>query len=164
MTARERWHHQLAGERRKRAERTPKAVLRARSLIALFRTQGKLEAMSADELIERILAWRPPVAGMSRVVAEREVAGAIFRGEPDTQDMVCPPRWRASFEAGRELCEHARTMLQSGVPPEEWPEIPELETRAIGPDWREIASEEAERRIEEHWLPVLEDPRLWVRS
>lgn len=79
------------------------------------------------------------------------------------EDMVCPARRRESFEAGRELCEHARGMLESGVPPEEWPEIPELETRAIGPDWHEIAPEEAEWRIEEHWLPVLEDPRLWVR-
>jgi hypothetical protein len=61
----------------------------ARSLIALLRIRYLLPDMSAEELVDRILSWRPvPV----RTQVEREVGLAIHRREPGTEHMECPPR------------------------------------------------------------------------
>jgi hypothetical protein len=77
----------------------------ARSLIRLFRYQGMLSGMSADELIERIVSWRPvPDGGWLRSTAEREVAPAIYNQEPGRENMACPSRWCESLLAGVELC------------------------------------------------------------
>lgn len=76
----------------------------ARDLIRLFRTQGFLSGMDTDELVNRILAWRPePEGGRSRNTVEREVALAIHRGEPGTEHMECLSAWRESFTAAAEI-------------------------------------------------------------
>lgn len=161
MSPREWWQHRVDMDRVERSHNMPKDVYHCRDLIGLYRVQDKLAGMTADELIGRILAWSPPTSGLTRDVAEREVARAIYNGAPGTEDMVCPPRWRDCFVAADELREHARGLIERGVQPEEWPDIPDLTTRAIGPDWEDITQAEAERRIEEIMVPVWEDPRYW---
>lgn len=96
----------LARGRIRRREMVDGDTRHARSLIRLFRAQGRLSQMSADELVERIVSWRPvPEGGRSRFAAEREVAYAIYNQEEDTENMVCPPEWREAFVAGAELRE-----------------------------------------------------------
>lgn len=70
-------------------------------VIRLLRMQGRLPA-STEGLRERLLRWRPPLG--TRAV-ERVLARAIYDQEPGTENMVCPPEWRESFVAARELLE-----------------------------------------------------------
>ena len=94
----------LARARIRRNEMIDEDTRHARSLIRLFRTQNRLSQMSAEELVERIISWRPvPEGGRSRATAEREVAYAIYNQEEGTENMVCPPGWREAFACGDEL-------------------------------------------------------------
>lgn len=148
----------------------------ARSLIGLFRVQHFLPGMGVDELVGRILDWRPlPAGGRSRVAVEREVALAIHRGKPGTESMACPPRWRTSFAAGDELRKRwlaisdedlAEYYLRRERIEEEGDEeelerwaadyeeglgIPRgLEEEFVGPDAGAITAEERQRRIDEY--------------
>jgi hypothetical protein len=99
----------------------------ARSLIRLFRTQNRLSRMSAEELVERIVSWRPvPEGGRSRVTAEREVAYAIYNQEEGTEQMVCSPEWREAFVAGEELRERY-AIIPDEVLAEGWVRLREIE-------------------------------------
>lgn len=146
----------------------------ARSLIGLFRVQDILPGMSTDELVGRILSWRPiPEGGRSRAQVEREVALAIHRKEQGMEGMECPPAWRESFARGGELRERheaipdevlAEGYVRLGRIEEEgndeeelrgWAarhEEPfgitaELVEGAVGPDAGTIADEERQRRL-----------------
>lgn len=81
----------------------PYAVESVRDLIRLFRTQGVLSRMGEEDLINRILAWRPSIEGLTQRTAEREVALAAYSRELGTEHMSCPKAWLESFEAGEEL-------------------------------------------------------------
>jgi hypothetical protein len=71
----------LTKRRIDRREATSEEVRHARSLIRLLRTQDRLPNMSADELIERIVSWRPlPAGGRSRTTVERGRPGYLQRG------------------------------------------------------------------------------------
>lgn len=145
----------------------------ARSLIRLFRAQGILPGMGADELVGRVLAWRPePDGGRSRAQVEREVALAIHEREPGTEGMACPRAWRESFARGDELAERygaipdevlaegyarlGRIAEEDGEALEEWAaryEEPygitgELVENAVGPDVGAITEEERRRRLD----------------
>ncbi|MGF1472423.1 MAG: hypothetical protein ACFB50_11890 [Rubrobacteraceae bacterium] len=152
----------------------------ARSLIALFQTQNRLEYMDEVELVERILGWNPqPENGRSRPIVKREVYLAIYRGEEGARHMTCPPAWRKAFAAGEELLRryeaipdeaHARSYVELGEIAEEdeeartrWKEryeyacglTEELAVTAIGPDLEDVATEECERRLEECLAPAI---------
>ncbi len=147
----------------------------ARDLIRLFRTQGKLSGMGAEELVERIVSWAPvPPAGRSRTTAEREVALAIYNRDPGTESMACPPGWREAFVAADELREkHAAIpdealaegyvalgQIEEGDEEElrEWSVryeerfgiTEELVRRAVGPDVDEITEKERRFRLKEY--------------
>ena len=99
----------------------------ARSLIRLFRTQNRLSQMSAEQLVERIVSWRPvPEGGRSRFVAEREVAYAIYRQQEGTQHMVCPPEWPQALACGEELRERYAAIPEE-VLAEGWIRLREIE-------------------------------------
>lgn len=141
----------------------PDDVRHARGLIKLFRTQDTLSEMSAEELIDRIVSWRPLPGGAvgGREVrwpaAEMEVARAIYNREPGMIDMVCPPEWRESFVAGDELYEKY-VAVPDEVLAESWSFedlderfgiTDELVGRTVGPDFERITEEERSWRIEE---------------
>jgi hypothetical protein len=154
----------------------------ARSLIRLFRTQNRLFRMSAEELIERIVSWRPvPDGGRSRATAEREVALAIYNREADTENMVCPPGWRESFVCGDELRKRymaipeevlaegfirLRDITDRGWDEEEYVEwhtiyegrfgiTAELVKSAIGPSVEEITEENCQWALHEYAADVI---------
>ncbi len=172
----ERWLREMGFERaRLEQEETPADVVHTRDLIGLFRLQYLIPGMGTDELVDRILRWRPmPHGGRSRAAVEREVGLAIHRGEPGTEGMEIPSAWHESFAAGDELRERYETVPDEalaeycvrqerieeaagdGEDLESWAAdreegfgIPrDLEERAIGPDAAEIALEESRRRID----------------
>jgi hypothetical protein len=154
----------------------------ARSLIRLFRTQNRLSQMSTEELVERIVSWRPvPDGGRSRATAEREVAMAIYNREEDTENMVCPPEWRESFVCGNELRERyaaipdevlaegfirLREITDRGWDEEEYAEwhanyegrfgiTAELVKSAIGPGVEEITEENSQWALHEYAADVI---------
>jgi hypothetical protein len=176
----------LARRRVDRSWSTPEAVRHARSLIRLFRVQNILSEMSADELVERIVSWRPvPDGGWLRSTAEREVGLAIYNQEPGTENMVCSSRWRESFEAGDELREKydaipdavlAEAYVRLGRVEEgdeealaEWSAryeeafgiTDELVRKAIGLDVEEISDEERNRRLHEYLADTFYGERGW---
>lgn len=148
----------LARARICRNEAKPRDVRRARDLIGLFRTQGILSEMSAEELVDRIVSWRPmPEGGCSRTTVEREVALATYGQESGTGNMVCPTAWRESFVAGDELRERysrvPNEMLASAElrwAPESFGITEKLLKRAVGPDVGEIDEEEVLWRLREY--------------
>jgi hypothetical protein len=178
--------HWLLGARRRRREATSEEVRQARSLIGLFRIQHVLPEMSTDELIERIVSWRPvPEGGRSRTTAEREVGLAIYNQEEGTESMVCPPAWRESFEAADELHEKHNAipeevlaeayvrLRQIGEGDEEglgkWRACyeegfgisEELVRRAVGPDVDEISEEECIWRLTDYLADTFYGERGW---
>lgn len=105
VSEKKRW---LSKRRRDRRDQMPKEVWHARDLIGLFRRTGphypphRLREMSAQDLADRILAWRPvPEDGCLRPAVEREVA--VYEEEEGLVHMACPPQWAESFDAGEEL-------------------------------------------------------------
>jgi hypothetical protein len=177
----------LARRRRERNEAASEDTRRARRLIRLFRVQGILPRMSADELIERILSWQPvPEGGRSREAVEREVALTIYNKEEGTEAMVCPDKWRESFAAGDELRERydarpeeviAEGYVRLGRLDEEgnvesmaeWRDCyeegygitEELVRRAVGLDIDEITDEERNRRLHEYLSDAMYGERGW---
>lgn len=107
-----------------------------------------------------MLAWRPP---LDPGAVERVVARTIFDREEGTENMVCPPEWRESFEAAEELREryavvpvqtHARWTLEAAADnAEECAEAEsfgiteELYLKAVGPDAEDITDAEFLRRL-----------------
>lgn len=173
----ERWLLRMRFERgRLEQEETPADVVHARGLMGLFRVQYLLPGMGVDELIDRILRWNPvPAGGRSRATVEREVGLAIHRGEPGTEGMACPLKWRTSFAAGDELRRRwdavpdedlaeyyvRRERIEEEGDEEElerWAAdyeerlgIPRgLEEEFVGPDAGSITAEERQRRIDEY--------------
>lgn len=168
---RERWF--LRARQLQRDALSERDADHARSLIRLFRTQGLLSGMNTGELADRVLAWCPlPEGGRSPGAVEREVALAIYRGEPGTEHMVCPARWCESFAAGDELRERYEAVpdeelagayahllrIEKGDEAgfEEWDArfrydllgaTDELGAAAVGPDFGEVSEEERDRRI-----------------
>jgi hypothetical protein len=176
---------------RRHAERTPPDAKHARSLIGLFRLQGYLATMSADELIERIIGWQPaPEGGRARGTVECEVYRAIYHREAGTEHMIVPRGgWREAFDAGAEL-----RRLHGAIPPQTFAGwvferisrmergateeelerfdrgccephgiTPELERCAVGPDHDSITQEEEEARwrIDEHMTPLIQGDWGW---
>ncbi len=178
-------HRWLSRRHMDRSEATSEEARHARSLIGLFRVQDRLPAMSAEELIERIVSWRPPPAGgRSRTVAEREVALAIYNQEPGTKNMVCPSRWRESLEAGDELRAKYNAIPEEvlaegyvrlgqiggeGQALEEWSAryeeafgiTDELVRRAVGPDVYELSEEEHAFRLHEYLADAMYGEKSW---
>jgi hypothetical protein len=154
---------------RRRDETRNREEILADGLLRLFRSRGELEHMTTEEARGRLLAWRPRVDARA---IERVLAGAIYRQEEGTENMVCPPEWREALEAAEELREkHAAipdevlarwaivgrdvqeeeeeggSDLEEDL--EEYGITDELAMRAIGPDAEEIPDEERERRLVE---------------
>jgi hypothetical protein len=141
-------------------------VRRARDLIRLYHTQNLLSGMSADEVVQRIFDWKPPLAEMRRHCVEREVALAVYRRWPSTENMVCAPHWRESFVAADELVRQITADLQRGLSEQDILELEEseeteLERKAIGPDRELIDEDEALWRLLDYGDPVWSDESLW---
>lgn len=136
-----------------------------------LRRHDELDGITtAEEIRSRLLAWRPPPE--ERAV-ERVVARAIYDREQGTENMVCPPKWRESFEAADELRERSAALpvevrarltvmqyeLEQGGSDEIARQVlaeverlgftDDLLLKAVGPDAEEIDEEERMRRLRE---------------
>lgn len=136
-----------------------------------LRRHGKLDGVTtAEEFRSRVLAWPPPPK--ERAV-ERVVARTIYGREQGTENMVCPPEWRESFEAADELRKRSAAVpvevrarlavmqyeLEQGGSDEIARQVlaeverlgftDDLLLKVVGPDAEEIAEEERMRRLRE---------------
>jgi len=129
---------------------------------------AKLKDLAYGEAVEEIYdltrpkEWMREEEGPSWELVEREVALAIYRQEPGTENKVCPSLWRDSFVAGDEMRDRflsvpdeALVEMVKGIRTleslrEEAGISEELVNRALGPDHEEIPEEEQVRRIIEY--------------
>ena len=139
----------------------------AHDIFQLLLMQGR-RATTTEGVRQQLLSWRPPP---SERAVERVLARAIYEKEEGTENMACPPEWRDSLIAADELRER-----YAGVPDEvvAWRAVAQYEmgqggshelgeqitaqgesygisdaliSRALGPDFEELADEEVRRRF-----------------
>ena len=141
----------------------------AHDIFRVLHMQGR-RAKTTEGVREQLLSWRPPP---DERAVERVLARAIYEQEVGTEDMVCPPEWREAFVAAEELRERyaevpdetlarwAAAQHETGQggsheldeqiarEGESYGITDDIISKAIGPDFEELADKEAQRRFRE---------------
>jgi hypothetical protein len=152
---------------RRNHENRDRDEFHAHDIFRVLYRQGR-RATTTERVREQLLSWRPPP---SERAVERVLARAIYEHEEGTESMACPPQWLESLIAADELRERHAAVPEEVVARwavaqheteqggshdlgeqitaegESYAITDELISKAIGPDFEELADEEVLRRF-----------------